>query len=362
VAQSKFLISSDGERAYSIVDSRTIMCLDAFSGIIIWKREENEQTCSSMKLSEDGTYLFVSHNVSEGLIQKFYAPTGRLLAVHKCDGSTTNDTCPQRIEGSFSISKDGTQLWFAEGRGNVVTLEFGTDVLTPTTSPSVAPTFMISQEPTRTPSSGPSIYPSIYPSPYPTRNPSSFPSMTSSVLPSSNPSIRVSMPQSESPSPGPSLTPSQISPAALFAPSMPSAGEPYVSSAGSPTVITVEAFNPSASPSVSDLQLSETPTRAKEGFMEFTGVDFDELLAESENEQYHQDTTPHEGTVITYAAYSALFAIALLFLMVTMTLGVLIGRLWQLKRMRALTLPSNINDDQYQRYETRYLVGKPQLG
>ena len=338
------------------------MCLDAFSGTIIWKRDEKQQTLSSMKLSEDGTYLFVSHNVSEGLIQKFYAPTGRLLAVHNCNDSTESGTCHQRIEGSFSISKDGTQLWFAEGRGKVVTLDFGMDVFTPTTSPSVAPSTMISQEPTRTPSARPSVSPSMYPSRYRTRNPSSFPSMTGSVLPPSNTPVTVFMPLSESPSPGPSLTLSQISPmspVAVLNPSRPSAVTPYVSSVDSPTVPYVETFKPSASGSVSDLPLNEKPTSANLDLMEFTGVNLNELLAEPENEQYPQDTMPHQGTVTTHAEYSP---IAVLFLMVVMILGTLIGRLWQLKRMRAFILPSNINDDQYQRYETGHLARKPQLG
>ena len=43
----------------------------------------------------------------------------------------------------------------------------------------------------------------------------------------------------------------------------------------------------------------------------------------------------------------------------TLSTGVLIGRLWQLKRTRGLTLPFSINDDPHERYETRYLVGIP---
>ena len=347
--QSKVVVSSSGKLVYNIVDSITIICLDAFSGNMIWTRQGTSPTLSSIKISDDDNFIIVVH-VSQGLIQKFDALTGRLLAEHSCIVATGDITCRQRIEGSFSISIDGSKLWFADGFGKITRIEFGPDDISPTISPSMISVSTL--VPTRTPIMGTSHFPilskSLIPSvvssvvplpiPYPTLASSSKPTSTSPTIPSASKETPMALSPPNSSSPVLALSPA-MSP---FAP------------ADSPNVVHEASSKPVSQPSFpSALPTLLKPQDKSADLLTFTGVNIDEILAETEYEKTQAPTSN------VYISFSALLAISMLFLMISLATGVLIGRLWQLKRTRGLTLPFSINDDPHERYETRYLVGKP---
>lgn len=316
---------------------------------MIWTRQGTSPTLSSIKLSDDDNFLIVVH-VSQGLIQKFDALMGRLLAEHSCIVATGDITSRQRIEGSFSISFDGSKLWFADGFGKITRIEFGPDDISPTISPSMISVSTL--VPTRTPIMGTSHFPilstSLIPSvissvvplaiPYPTLASSSKPTSTSPTIPSPSKGTPMAL-----------LPPNKSSPVLALSPAM----SPFAP-ADSPNVVHEASSKPVSQPSfLSALPTLRKPQDKSADLLTFTGVNIDEILAETEYEKTQAPTSN------VYISFSALFAISMLFLMLSLVTGVLIGRLWQLKRTRDLTLPFSINDDSHERYETRYLVGKP---
>ena len=321
---------------YRIQDSSTILCLNAITGVIIWEKEGNAKTCSSLQLSQDNSFLFVVY-ASQGLVQKFHAFNGRLLAEHSCAVSTSDISCRQRIEGRFSVSSDGSKLWFADALGKVATIEFGPDDATSTITPSTAassapkPTESVTLPPVEI-----FIDPAV-----------------STIKPSSAKSA-VPIPST---SPLPNLVANQATPSSpAFSPSMVSNDDIKSVVTGVPSGATGVIFNDStpwntstALNFTSATSSTENPTNKSGGWMTFTDVDLDALLAETDY------TEPQEATAIrdtnAYSTFFTYIAIAMLFLMVAMVLGILIGRLWQIRCIRSMTLPSNIKVDPYQCYE-----------
>ena len=343
---SEVVISSNLERVYSILDSTTILCLNAISGIIVWEREGTAKTCSSLQLSENDEFLFVVH-ASQGLVQKFHAYNGRLLAEHSCVLSTSDISCRQSIQGRFSVSSDGSKLWFVDAFGKIATIEFSPDDATPTISPSSTP----SSTPKPTENESKTLLPvkTFFDPALPTMKPSSARSAVPVPLTSILPSLGEAQ-----------TTPS--SPA--FSPSMVSNDDIHTLVTGLPTGAASETFNNSAQWNsssafqfTSTASSTENPANTSGGWMIFTDVDLDAILAETDYTQ-PQETTAISNTNV-YGTYSTYIAIAMLFLMVAMALGILIGRLWQTRRIRYMTLPSNIKVDSYQRYEP---IGSPVSG
>mmetsp|Transcript_32580 Transcript_32580/g.48300 ORF Transcript_32580/g.48300 Transcript_32580/m.48300 type:complete len:674 (-) Transcript_32580:644-2665(-) len=359
------LLSKDNTRLYLVVDKRKVVSIDAETGQERWRHDVGVPV-SSLKLSFDDNFLFVSQSTLDR-ISKLHALNGNLLSISTCQG---HGTCDESVEGSFDLSKDGFRLFYADGSATIAALEYDIDVIEPTISPSTAPSSTESAIPSRTPT--------LPPTPEPTKAPTNVPTDGPTYSPTSPPTHPLTEPPTALPTEKPTPRPSRK-------PTREPTGEPTIEPTGMPTSAPTKAptEKPTSRPSIAAIMQVEpmmptkSPTQSpsETGLPSFQpptsqGLDarsFDVHLDEfKESEGYSESTMPseppREESSNNVLLFSVMLAIAILFLVLVLGLGTMIGRLWQLKRDRKRLFRLNRRNDvenPWDNYEINYLVGKP---
>lgn len=138
------------------------------------------------------------------MVRQINTQNGKVLFQFSCADLTKSNLCHDSVEAEFSLSTDGTKLYYGDIFGNIVALRV---VISPTSSPTKLPT--------KAPTMLSSKYPSNTPSWISTKSPTSTPSLAPTVFPSTPPTILPSMTPSkiisDAPSTLASILPSKVS-------------------------------------------------------------------------------------------------------------------------------------------------------
>jgi hypothetical protein len=203
------IVTPDGSVIYLLTRQREIFCVNAKTGDRIWVNDGKSTRPNVMQLSGDGSSLYSIGN-DEGIITRYHASTGRILAQITCHELLYKTECTIPVEGSMYVSENGNKIKFASIYGDVYVIEFNEAAayLSPTISPSFYPTFIPSEYATIRPSLVPSVNPTNLPSYLPSLDPTSKPSLIESEFPSFHPSFVPTVNPSFHPSFAPTLNPS----------------------------------------------------------------------------------------------------------------------------------------------------------
>jgi len=223
-------LSPDEQYLYVASASTSFFCLDANTGNVIWKTDEDDDKSiylTEAKVSYDNTKVYtIKHN--DGTVTQHDAVTGDDEWTVDCTEFSDDRYCQDSVEAEFSISPDGSTLYYGDIFGKIVALTIG-KTPEPTPLPSSMPT--ISTIPTSTPTDLPTL----------TAAPTDLPTVTPTVSPTDLPTVTPTISPTELPT---------VSPTALPSPSPSVSALPSYTPSTTPTVTPTKTAPPTVSPSV----------------------------------------------------------------------------------------------------------------
>lgn len=151
------ILSSDDRFLFIPSTTTAFYCIDAQSGEEVWKLKHPKRSIymTEAKLSPDNTILY-SILFMDGTVIAQNALTGSIIWEISCESLSGVGNCQDSVEAEFALSPDGTQLYFGDFKGNIVSLTVATEPLHHTVSPS---TLLKKQPTSQTMSESP--YPTI---------------------------------------------------------------------------------------------------------------------------------------------------------------------------------------------------------
>lgn len=166
----------------------TLVALDSRSGQILWQVSTSFPCANEPKFSPDDQQLYTI--TQAGTVQGHDSTTGSVLWSFNCTTNVTNIPCVSSVQAEFSLSPDGTTLYYSDIQGNVRVLEIAQRQGPPlTTYPTQAPVTIPSI------SSIPSSVPSLKPSEAPSKvGDTKSPTVSISASPSLEPSLVLAAP------------------------------------------------------------------------------------------------------------------------------------------------------------------------
>jgi hypothetical protein len=248
------VLTKDDSRMFVPGGGTSLFSLNVTDGTDLWEYDSKQSTyVAQLKLSPDDEVVY-SISARSGLVMAQDATSGNIYWQMDCTTfESSHKDCQDSVEAEFTLSPDGTRLYYGDIFGSVTAIKVAELDLIFVPMQTSAPSSIPSVVPTQVKSNQPSALPSLIPSNAPNTMPSIQPSTGPSIMPSDKPSMQPSF----SPSSQPSVTPSDVP---SFKPSSTPSDLPSTLPSNNPSGL------PSAAPSRSPSGLpSEVPSRSPSG-------------------------------------------------------------------------------------------------